>query len=832
MNKVQQMSESTGGRWGRQVGRWALAGWLGLASQVALAATQPSAWTVLRDPGGLNESCAGCHGAYPGPSSDLRAALASPAALRTYVNGLGMNAVMNGLTLVDAQAIQPYLIKQIYGEFTSPAFDSSTPPTYSKSLGSVVVGGAAGTATLTMANGQATSVTYSLTGIGTTAASEFWYNGATCSSGSPPTIPAGGTCSVTLRFNPTTTGARNDSLSVTIDGLTQTIALSGTGLAPAFSIGSATLNINATVGNNNNASTTITNSGTSTLSLTALSFSGAASAEYALGGSNTCTSVTSLGAGNSCTLQVQFTPSVAGARNASLNITHNATGSPQVVTLNGTAIPAPEPSILASASSLSFVDTQLGSTSQQSVTVENNGTAALTFSSIAVSGAHAADFVRGGTCSTGSPLGIGITCTVTVTFGPAALGARTASLAINSNASNGNLTLPLSGQGVPVPAPVVSLSTATLAFGNQTLGGLYQARTVTLTNTGTAALAITSFGVPAGVFAVESTTCGASLAVSASCNVLVRFTPAVAGVDVAASLTLVSNEAGSPHTVSLTGRGTTAAAPVLVWSPLISTLDYGNVAVGSPSAVQTATVSNQGPGGATISLINIVGVDAAQFSVSPACAAGQVIYEGETCVLSLQFTPGLPGARTAQVQFASSGSPPTTLTLSGTGMGGPTPLLSWSQPSLAFGQVRVGASATPQEIALTSSGSSPLQVTAMAATGPYSVTNKTCPAMPFELPSGSSCVVTVTFLPTAEGSSQGALTLTSNAGGVVVPVTLEGQGQAATETSSGGGCTTANGPAHRDPTLWLLAVAAGSMLWRRRSVAARAGQASFSEFKP
>lgn len=226
---------------------------------------------------------------------------------------------------------------------------------------------------------------------------------------------------------------------------------------------------------------------------------------------------------------------------------------------------------------------------------------------------------------------------------------------------------------MPVPAPVVSLSTATLAFGNQTLGGLYQARTVTLTNTGTAALAITSFSVPTGVFAVESTTCGASLAASASCNVLVRFTPAVAGVDVAASLTLVSNEAGSPHTVSLTGRGTTAAAPVLVWSPLISTLDYGNVAVGSPSAVQTATVSNQGPGGATISLINIVGADAAQFSVSPACAAGQVIYEGETCVLSLRFTPGLPGARTAQVQFASSGSPPTTLTLSGTGMGGPTP---------------------------------------------------------------------------------------------------------------------------------------------------------------
>lgn len=119
----------------------------------------------------------------------------------------------------------------------------------------------------------------------------------------------------------------------------------------------------------------------------------------------------------------------------------------------------------------------------------------------------------------------------------------------------------------------------------------------------------------------------------------------------------------------------------------------------------------------------------------------------------------------------------------------------------------------------------------MAATGPYSVTNKTCPAMPFELPSGSSCVVTVTFQPTAEGASQGTLTLSSNAGGVVVPVTLDGQGQAATETSSGGGCTTASGPTHRDPTLWLLVLAAAAMLWRRRTLTGRVGKASFTEFK-
>jgi trimeric autotransporter adhesin len=240
------------------------------------------------------------------------------------------------------------------------------------------------------------------------------------------------------------------------------------------------------------------------------------------------------------------------------------------------------------------------------------------------------------------------------------------------------------------------------------------------------------------------------------------------------------------------------------------------VAVGSPSAPRTVTVSNQGPGGATITLVNAVGADAAQFTVTPlTCAVGDVLYEGSSCNLSVVYAPGFPGARSAQLQFASTGSPPTALSLTGVGSGGPTPMAALSDTTLSMGTVHVGARSAPVEVTLTSSGSGPLQVTATTINGPYTVSSKTCPALPFELPSGSRCVLTVSYQPTAKGVQAGALTVTSNAANGPHTVALSGQGEAAVDVSSGG-CSLAKGDSLLDPTLWLLALAAVAVLWRRR----------------
>ncbi len=78
-----------------------------------------------------------------------------------------------------------------------------------------------------------------------------------------------------------------------------------------------------------------------------------------------------------------------------------------------------------------------------------------------------------------------------------------------------------------VQVPNLSLSSGSLTYANQNVGTTSAAQSVTLNNTGTAALTITSIGVTgtnAGDFA-QTNTCGASVAAGGNCSISVTFTP-------------------------------------------------------------------------------------------------------------------------------------------------------------------------------------------------------------------------------------------------------------------------------------------------------------------
>ena len=120
----------------------------------------------------------------------------------------------------------------------------------------------------------------------------------------------------------------------------------------------------------------------------------------------------------------------------------------------------------------------------------------------------------------------------------------------------------LSGTGTS-SAPAVSLSPTSLAFGSLAVGTASTAQTITLTNSGNAALSVTSIavsGTNASDFA-ETNNCGSSVAAGANCTISVTFKPAAAGTRTAA-VTLTDNATGSPQSVGLSGTGgsTSAAA--------------------------------------------------------------------------------------------------------------------------------------------------------------------------------------------------------------------------------------------------------------------------------
>ena len=103
---------------------------------------------------------------------------------------------------------------------------------------------------------------------------------------------------------------------------------------PAVTLSGSSLTFaSQTVGTTSAAqSVTLTNSGTGSLSITGISVSGTNSGDF--GQTNTCGS--SVAAGANCSISVAFTPAASGSRSAAVNVSDNASGSPQAVSLTGT----------------------------------------------------------------------------------------------------------------------------------------------------------------------------------------------------------------------------------------------------------------------------------------------------------------------------------------------------------------------------------------------------------------------------------------------------------------------------------------------------------------
>jgi hypothetical protein len=314
--------------------------------------------------------------------------------------------------------------------------------------------------------------------------------------------------------------------------------------SPAVTLTPTSLNFGSVATGVTSAIKTVTlkNSGKATLTMTAIAITGTNIGDFP----ETTTCLSSLAAGKTCIIKVQFKPSLIGARSAAVSIIDNAAGSPQQVPLSGTGTTAK-----LSPTPLNFGTLAVGLTSAvKKVTLKNVGTTALTISSIAVTGAEAADFPETAT-TCGSSLAAAASCTVSLTFTPSTTGARSANLTVTDNASGSLQQVPLSGIGT-----TAELSPTALKFGTVNVGTTSAVQTVTLKNVGTTAITITSVtivGTAAGDYA-QTHTCGSSLAASASCTIKVTFMPTTAGTR-AATLKVTDSAAGSPQPVSLSGTG-------------------------------------------------------------------------------------------------------------------------------------------------------------------------------------------------------------------------------------------------------------------------------------
>ena len=411
------------------------------------------------------------------------------------------------------------------------------------------------------------------------------------------------------------------------------------------------------------------------------------------------------------------------------------------------AVPASQQALQISPTSLTFPSTTVSYPSTAlPVTIMNSSAATVTFTQIGLLGVNSSDFSQTNNC--GSSLLAGATCTVQVTLTPNAPGNRQAYLSVASSAPTSPQYVALSGTAVN-GIPHASFSVPVLNF---VIGGTN--KDVTLTNTGTAPLAITGLTTTSAYF-IPSSNCPAALAPSAACTVTI-LNLAPAQDDLVAPLTTnaaVLNLASSDPTAS-TGVQLIATNASFIGP---GTIVFPGTVVGSSSSTQItglfAPIYSGGVGCNTLTPSNSAFMISAP-TENDRHQTSSIIFTG--CTYTLTFSSYAAGIQTGKLPIIPAYGPADGSYIVLTGVGIATaPAAVQVVPSavtLANGstaqftvQNRTTAAVNIQSIALTSGFTS----------------STTCAT---SLTAQGQCTVTVAYTATVPGTIQGALTVTDDAG--------------------------------------------------------------------
>ena len=471
-------------------------------------------------------------------------------------------------------------------------------------------------------------------------------------------------------------GAVTGTLTVADALRTQTVALSGTGLAPpAFSVNPTSLTFTNQQPGVPSAPQTLAvgNIGGSPMANVGFSITAPRHQATPLP-ATTCGAL--LNNGSNCTVQIVFTPSATGAIAAMLAVSSSTFGrwSPVSVPLNGSGQltgglwPRIPPR-----SHFPWWRSGQSSTAQP-VTVTNSSAYAIGSVSLT---APAPFNITQNSCS--GSLAAGANCTSSVVFQPTAPGSFTGQLTVSSSAVASSATVGLSG--IAVAGQALSVIPASLTFANQQPGVASAMQALTITNTGGAPLGSIDFaitGAASGSYSIASNTCGASLPNDSSCSAQIVFTPNATGA-IAATLVVSSSTQGvTPVPIPLSGfgqllTGLTARPSQISFSPMNTSWPAQLVTV--------SNTSNYAIGAITLAA-------AAPFSIPQnenGCTSS--LAPGSNCSANIVFQSNAPGSSTGVLTVLSVDvATPATVALSGTGFDFTVAITGPASQTVASGQ--------------------------------------------------------------------------------------------------------------------------------------------------
>ena len=501
-----------------------------------------------------------------------------------------------------------------------------------------------------------------------------------------------------------------------------------------------------TVGKQSTQSVTVANTGSGSLNITSAQVS---NPQFSVSG---LAMPLTLGSGQSTKFNVAVTPSAAGNITGTLTVSADSATAPVVIDLSASAVTSSSQlSVSPAAINFGTVSTSLKSTS--SLVLSNTGSTDLTISVLTLTGA---EFTVSG-ITTPKTITAGQSASVTVTFAPTTAGSATGSLAITSNdPTNPTVTVPLSGTGSSTATGQLTASPASVAFGALAVGSSAK-QNVVITNTGNAAVKISSIAATGTGYAVTGLATPATLNPSATATLTATYTPAAAG-STPGSITVLSDASDSTLSIPLTGTGAQAGLSI---SP--SSFNFGSIVDGQTKS-QSFTVTNTGTAALTIAQVSANG---SAYSVS-GLNAPATIAAGASSTFSVLFAPTTAGSLTGSVTISSNApNSPNAVALSGTGVAASV-TLSASPTSVSFTNVSAGTSSS-KNVTISNSGNSSVTISQVSVNAKdFSFSGL---STPLTLNAGQNTVMSVNFKPSASENITGNITVSSSTGAAaVIPV--------------------------------------------------------------
>jgi hypothetical protein len=418
----------------------------------------------------------------------------------------------------------------------APVLAASATATLSPSgglaFGNVKVGTTSSSKKATLSNSGSSSQAFHINSISVNG--QFAISSKSCGS----SLGVGSSCTISVVFKPTSSGAKAGTLNVSTDASAgdTSIPLSGTGAMPGAKLSATSLSFGGwAVGvTSPSKSVNLTNTGKATLKITSVSASG----DFKQ--SNDCGS--SLGAGKACTISVTFRPGALGSRTGKLTVKDDASTGTQTASLSGNGVKL---SVSVDPTTLNFRIERIHTTSVvRSATLTNKGPSKLIVSDISTSNGYS----QTNTC--GSSLSAGTSCTISVTFNPTTEGSYDGSVTIQDNAGTQHVSL--TGIG---GLPEFKANLKRLTFHKQGVGTSSLPRVVKVTNVGTDKLFINKIRVK-GDFS-QTNTCEPYVNPGITCVISVTFSPTRA--DARKGVLTIDHELGV-NKLSLRGSGIPAIA--------------------------------------------------------------------------------------------------------------------------------------------------------------------------------------------------------------------------------------------------------------------------------